>query len=66
MSIYNLDLDNEESEVPSHRYPTLILQEAPIPGHLEEVHRSPVMDNISSERNSVIHEEDNPSNYNIE
>ena len=34
--------------------------------HLEEVHSSPVMKKILSERYSVIQEEDNPSRYNIE
>ena len=58
MSMYSLDLDNEDSEVPSHRSPTLILQEAPIPMHLEEVHSSLVTEKISSERHSVIHKED--------
>ena len=65
MSMYNLDSDKEDSYVPSHRSPTLILQDARIPVHLEEVHSSPVMENISSERNSMIQEEEHPSSYNI-
>ena len=64
MPMYNLDSDKEDSEVPSRRSPTLI--EAPLPEHLEEVHSSPVMEKIPSERHSVIHEEENPSSYNIE
>ena len=64
MSMYSLDLKKEDSEVPSHRSPTLI--EAPLRQHLEEVHSSPVMEKIPSERHSIIHEEENISSYNIE
>ena len=39
-----LDLDHEDSVVPSHRSPTLI--EAPLLEHLEEFHSSPVMKNF--------------------
>jgi hypothetical protein len=35
MSMYNLDLDKEDSNVPSHRSPTVILHDAPLPMHLE-------------------------------
>ena len=42
MSMYSLDLDKEYSNVPSHRSPTVILHDAPLPMHLEEVHSSPV------------------------
>ena len=66
MSMYSLDSNKEDSKVPSHRSPTFILQDAPIPMHLEEVHSSPVMENIPSERHSVIQEEEHPSSYNIE
>ena len=66
MSIYNLDSNNEDSKVQSHRSPTLILQDVPLLGHLEEVHSSPVTEKIPYERHSVIHEEENPSSYNIE
>ena len=65
MSIYNLDLDREYSNVPSHQSPTVIIHDAPLPMHLEEVHSSPVMEKIPSERHSMI-QEDHPSNYNIE
>ena len=34
--------------------------------HLEEVHSSPAMKKIQSERYSMIQEEDHPSSYNIE
>ena len=64
MFVNILDSDQEYSDVPVHRSPTLI--EAPFPEHLEEVHSSPVMENIPSERHPIIHEEENPSNYNIE
>ena len=66
MSMYNLDSENEYSYVPSHRSPTLILQDAPLPMHLEEVHSSPVAEKVSCKRNSVIQEEEHPSSYNIE
>ena len=66
MSMYNLDSDKEDSYVPSHRSPTLILQDAPLLMHLEEVHSSLVTENIPSERHSVIQEEEHPSRYNIE
>ena len=62
--MYTLDSDREDSEVPSRRSPTLI--EAQLPEHQEEVHSSPTTDKIISERNSVIHGEENPSSYNIE
>ena len=65
MSMYSLNSNREDSEVPSHRFPTLILQDVPLLGNLEEVHSSPIMEKIMSERNLVIHEEENPSSYNI-
>ena len=34
--------------------------------HLEEVHSSPIMEKILSQRHSMIQEEDHPSSYNIE
>ena len=64
--MYNLDSDKEDSDVPSHRSPTLILQDAPLPMHLKEVHSSLVTEKVLSERHSVIQEEEYPSNYNIE
>ena len=66
MSMYNLDLDKDDLDVPSHRSPTLILQHSTLPMHLEEVHSSPIMEKILFERNSVIEEEEHPSIYNIE
>ena len=47
----------------SHRSPTLI--KAKLPEKQEEVHSSQTMKKISSERNSVIQKEENPSRYNI-
>ena len=66
MSMYNLDSDGEDCDVPSYRYPTVIIHDVPLPMHMEEVHSSPIMENIPSERHSLIQEEDHPSNYNIE
>ena len=37
MSMYILDSDKEESNMPSHRSPTIIVHDAPLPMHLEEV-----------------------------
>ena len=34
--------------------------------HLEEVHSSPITEKVSSERHSMVQEEDHPSTYNIE
>jgi hypothetical protein len=62
--MYNLDLDKEDSKVPSHRSPTLI--EDPLLEHLEGVHSSLVTKKIPSERHSLIHEEENPSSYIME
>ena len=64
MSMYNLDFDREDLEVSSRRSPTLI--EAPLPKQLEEVHSSPVTEKIPYEGHSMIHEEENPSSYNME
>ena len=64
MSMYSIDYDQQSSEVPSRQSPTWF--EAPLLEHLEEVHSSLVTKKISSERNSVIHEEENPSSYNKE
>ena len=62
--MYNLHSEREDLEVPSHRSSTLF--EAPLLEHLKEVHSSPIMEKIPYERHSMIHEEDNPSSYNIE
>ena len=64
--MYNLDLDGEDSDVPSNRYPTIVLYDAPLPMHMEEVHSSPITKKVSSKRHYVIHEEDHHSSYNIE
>ena len=60
MSMYNLDSDGEYLDVPSHRSPIVIIHDAPLHMHMEEVHSSPVMEKISSKRHSVIQEEDHP------
>ena len=66
MSMYNLDSDGEDSNVPSHQSPTVIVHDDPFPMHLEEIHSSPVTEKIPSKRHSMIQEEDHPSSYNIE
>ena len=66
MFMYNINLNKEDSDVPTHRSPTIILHNTPLPMHLEEVHSSPIMENIPSERHSMIQEEDHPFSYNIE
>ena len=66
MSMYNLDSDKEDSDIPSHRSPTIILHDAPLHMHLEEVHSSPVTKKIPPEIHSVIQEEDHHSNYNVD
>ena len=63
MSMYSIDYDQEDSEVPSCQTPTLIV--AQIPENQEEVHSSPTTEKIPSKRHSVIQEEENPSSYNI-
>ena len=54
MSMYILDSEKEDSNMPSHQSPTVILHDAPLRMHLEEVHSSPVTKKISSKRHSVI------------
>jgi hypothetical protein len=53
MFVNILDSNQEDSDVPFHRSPTLI--EAQLPKHLEEIHSSPVMEKIPFERHSVVH-----------
>ena len=66
MSIYNVDSDKKDSDMPSHWSPTIIVHDSPLPMHLEEVHSSRVTDKILSEMNSMIQEEEHPFIYNIE
>jgi hypothetical protein len=66
MSMYNLDSDGEYSHVPSNQYPTVVIHDAPLPMHLEEVHSSSITKKVLYERHYVIQEEDHPSSYNIE
>ena len=35
MSMYILDLDGEDSNVPSNQSPTIVLHDAPLPMHME-------------------------------
>ena len=42
MSMYRLDSNREDSDVPSHQSPTAILHDAPLPMHVENVHTSPI------------------------
>lgn len=55
MSMYSLDSNREDSEVPSRRTPTLIKDH--LPENQEEVHSSPTTKKIPSERHSIMHEE---------
>ena len=50
MSMYNLDSDGEDLDVPSHRSPTIIIHDAPLPMHLEEVHSSPITEKVLFEK----------------
>jgi hypothetical protein len=42
-----------------------VIYDAPLPLHMEEVHSSPIIEKVPSERHSMIQEEDHPSSYNI-
>ena len=66
MSMYSLDSDGEDSNFPLNRSSTIVLHDAPLLMHMEEVHSSPITEKVPSERHSVIQEEDHPSSYNIE
>ena len=64
--MYSLDLDGENTDVPSHQSPTIVIHDAPLPMHIEEFHSSTITKKVLSERHSMIQEEDHPSSYNIE
>ena len=66
MSMYNLDLDGEDLDVPPNQSSTVVLDDAPLPIHMEKVHSSPITEKVPSERHYVIQEVDHPSSYNIE
>ena len=66
MSMYSLNADKEDLDIPSHRSPTIIVHDGLLPMHLEAIHSSSITEKIPSERNSMIQEEEHPSNYNIE
>ena len=42
MSMYNLDSSEEDSKFISNRSPTIVLHDAPLLMHMEEVHSSPI------------------------
>ena len=48
--MYNLDSYGENSDVPSHRSPTVIIHDTQIPIHLGEVHSSPITEKIPLKR----------------
>ena len=64
--MYNLDSNEENLYVPSHRSPTVIIHDAPLPMHTDEVHSLPVTEKVPIERHSLIQEEYHLSSYNIE
>lgn len=65
MFVNILNLDQEDLDVPSHQFPTLIIQDSPLLMLLKELHSSPFTKKIPFERHSVIQEEEHPSSYNI-
>ena len=66
MSMHNLDSNGDDLYFPSNQSPIVVIHDAPLLMHLEEVHSSPITEKVSSEMHSVIQEEDHPSTYNIE
>jgi hypothetical protein len=66
MSMYNLHYREEDSEFLSNQTPTIVLHNAPLPMHVEEVHSSPITKKVPSESHSMVQEKDHPSSYNIE
>ena len=56
MSMYSLDSNGEDSDCPSNRSPTIVLHDAPLPMHMEEVHSSPIIEKIPSKRHYVVQE----------
>jgi hypothetical protein len=65
MSLYNIESNKKDSEVSSHRSPTLL--EAQVPDKPKEVHSSPTMDKNQFKRHSQFQqEEEDPSSYNID
>ena len=65
MSLYNIESNENHSEVSSRRTPTMI--ENQVPEQLDEVHSSPTTDKNQSERHSQIQQtEEYQLNYNID
>ena len=63
--MYSLDFGEEVSDFLSNWTPTVVIHNAPLLMHVEEVHNSHITENVLSERNPVVQEEDHPSSYNI-
>ena len=66
MLMYILDFGEEDLEFISNWAPIVVLHNAPLLMHVEEVHSSPITEKVSSERHYVVQEEEHPSSYNIE
>ena len=66
MSMYSIDSREEDSEFISNQTLTVVLHNAPLLMHVEEVHSSPITEKVPSERHFVVQEEYHPSSYNIE
>jgi hypothetical protein len=49
MLMYSLDSDGDDSNVPSHQYPIVIIHDAPFPMHTKEVYTLPVTEKVPSE-----------------
>ena len=65
MSMYILDSNGEDLDVPSTQSPTAVLHDSPLPFHMEQVHSSPITENFLSKRHYVNQEEYHLSSYNI-
>jgi hypothetical protein len=63
MSMYSLDSDEEDSKFLSNKTPTIVLHNGPLPMHVEEVHSSPITNNVPSERHYVVQDEYHLSRY---
>ena len=50
MSMYNLDYNEEDSDVPSNRSTTIFLHDAPLMMHAEEVHSSAINEKVPYEK----------------
>jgi hypothetical protein len=66
MSMYNLDSGKKDSEFLSNWIAIVVIHNAPLLMHMEEVHSSPITEKVPAERHFVVQEEDHTSSYNIE